>query len=163
MVKIPARISLFLIAIAAGGASVPALADVYKWVDAQGHTHYSDVPPGAGVKSESVLSIRPSIAPAADTPASGSANAKMNDGTTENPKASALRGKMIGVEQVDNSPEAQKQREEACQRMRTEMNLLGTDNRVFTLDANGERTYVDDDTRAARLGELKQQISAGCK
>lgn len=163
MVKIPAHTTLLLLAIAAGGASLPALADVYKWVDAQGHTHYSDVPPGAGVKSESVLTSRPSITPAADTPASGNTNAKPTDSTADNPKTSALRGKMIGVEQVDNSPEAQKQREEACQRMRTEMNLLGTDSRVFTLDSNGERAYIDDDTRAARLGELQQQISAGCK
>jgi len=144
-------------------AASTAWADVYKWVDPQGQTHYSDVPPDPGVNAASIpLGKQPSpppAAPAAPTAAGG----KSPDMVNGNPKTAVLRGKMLGVEEVDNSPEAQRQREEACQRMRSEATLLGGDNRVFTLDAKGERSYLDDDTRSARIAELQQQISAGCK
>lgn len=152
LTRLPLAIVIFGVA---GGA----WADVYKWVDAQGQTHYSDVPPDPGVNASAV----PLGRPASQTPAAPAVAPKSPDLVTGNPKTSALRGKMLGVEEIDNSPEAQRQREEACQRMRSEVNLLSGDNRVFTLDAKGERSYLDDDTRSARIAELQQQITAGCK
>lgn len=152
----PTCAALALVLCAESGSAV---ADVYKWVDAQGRTHYSDTPPDPAVAKSQMMFGKSNDA----APAAAPAAAKPGDTATPNPKTEALRGKMIGVEQVDNSPEAQRKREEACQRMRTEATLLGSDNRVFTLDDKGERSYLDDDTRAARSAELQQQISAGCK
>ncbi len=156
----PSLIALVLAWVVAGAAG-GAWADVYKWVDAQGQTHYSDLPPDPGVNAAAVTLGTPASPPAA--PAPGSAAPKPQDPNAPNPKTAVLRGKMLGVEEVDNSPEAQRQREEACQRMHSEVALLSADNRVFTLDAKGERSYLDDDTRSARIAELQQQMSAGCK
>lgn len=142
-----------------------AWSDVYKWVDAKGETHYSDQPP-PGVNAATVpLGGRAPDSAAASAAATGSAagsgSAAAKPGAAADSKTAALRGKMLGVEQVDNSPEAQRQRDEACQRMHTELSLLSGQNRVFTLDANGERSYLDDDTRAARISELQGQLSSG--
>ena len=142
------------------GAAAASWADVYKWVDAQGQTHYSDLPPDPGVNAAAIPLGKPPAPPPPAAPASPAASGSPD---AINAKTAGLRGKMLGVEPVDNSPEAQRQRDEACQRMRTEATLLGGDNRVFTLDAKGERAYLDDDTRSARIAELQQQIAAGCK
>ena len=138
-----------LLVFAAAGAS----AEVYKWVDAKGQTHYSDPPPEGNVKAVPLqLSTVPPAAPAA----------KAGDAPAVNPKTEALKGKTIGVVKPDDSPEAQAQRAANCDHMRNEQTLLNQGTRVFTLDAKGERSYLDDDTRSARLAELQDQIKSGC-
>ena len=140
----------------------PALADVYKWVDKQGQTHYSDLPPQDGSKAAVRLNGAPPGTEAkAPVPEAGAA-APATTSPSGDPKTAALRGKMIGVEQVDNSPEAQRIRADNCQKMKSELAVMSSDNRVFTLDAKGERQYVDDATRSARVGELRQQIGSSC-
>jgi hypothetical protein len=135
-----------LLVFAAAGAS----AEVYKWVDAKGQTHYSDMPPEGNVK---VVPLQLSTLPP---------SAKAGDAPAVNPKTEALKGKTIGVVKPDDSPEAQAQRAANCDHMRNEQTLLNQGTRVFTLDAKGERSYLDDDTRSARLAELQDQIKSGC-
>jgi hypothetical protein len=167
----PARnITYALLAALTCSLALSAQADVYKWVDEKGQTHYSDLPPQTDSKLKAtVLDPRP---PAIAEPAPN-ATEKPSDKLSPRPvdaaaasaaaKAAAIRGKVLGVETVDNSPEAQRQRADNCERMHGEMSVLDGGKRVFTLDAKGERQYLDDDTRTARTAELQQLIATNCK
>lgn len=68
----PARLRPLLIALLLTAFAAPAHAELYKWVDAQGKTHYSDKPDGAGKAKvkEIPVDTAPTPAPAksGDTP-----------------------------------------------------------------------------------------------
>ncbi len=151
---------------APGGAS----AEVYKWVDASGRTHYSDVPPTDGSKAQVVgvpATVRPK-APAgsaggdeAATPAGGrdARPASGKEPTAKDSKGSGLKpGSTLGVEDAA----AARSRKENCTRGQAELQALNSDNRLFTVDAQGERQYLDDQQRSARIAELQQLLPGEC-
>jgi len=115
-------------------AAMPAAADVYKWLDPQGHTHYSDRPPPADAK---LLSVEPGAgthhaerapppaAPTAAAPAPASA-------------ADAARLKQQVDADVASTRAAQcKAAQERYQ------NYVGS-RRIFKEGANQERIYLSD-------------------
>ena len=142
-----------------------ARGDTYKWVDAAGRTHYSDVPPQDGSHAETLGNVPKPVPAESTSPAVGAdKNAKeAKDAKDADAKAATLRGRVLGVEESDKSPEQLRRRAENCDRARGEMNMLVSEGRVFTVDAKGERQYVDDETRAARIAELQRLIAADCK
>src|SRR5512147_1313366 len=65
------RLLLALTACGAWLAAMPAVAETYKWTDAEGKVHYSDRPPPANAKGQVTLKPRkqssaPAAAPATD-------------------------------------------------------------------------------------------------
>ncbi len=171
----PFLTAMVLLGLCAG----PACADVYKWVDAQGHTHYSDLPPDDGSKAKVIgapvsAAVRPAggkdEAPSgmpdgskgsASDVAAAAAAAKASSAAAEVSKAGA-GGIKPGTVLNAEDPAAAQRRAENCVRARTELELLQSNNRVFTTDAKGMRNYVDDDSRAARAAELQRQLPVEC-
>ena len=49
-----------------------------------------------------------------------------------------------------------------CAAARENARILENSPRLVTYDANGERTFVDDATRAQRLEETQKTISSNC-
>lgn len=70
-----ARLSLAILLIL-GGAALPAAADTYKWVDANGVVNYSNTPPPESAAKTQIVAERVSVV--ATDPALGSAIAAMN-------------------------------------------------------------------------------------
>ncbi|WP_295430150.1 DUF4124 domain-containing protein [uncultured Thiodictyon sp.] len=62
-------LSAVLLAALMGGAPGPAQAEIYKWTDAQGVTHFSDQPPAGGTAEQVRLPATPDPAPPAVRPA----------------------------------------------------------------------------------------------
>ena len=167
-----ARLAALLCGLLAVGLAEAAAADLYKWVDAKGQTHYSDLPPDDAARDQikpmviqTIAAPAPDASPAASTQTTKAAAGGAATKATAAGKAAktALSGKVLGVEMPDDSPEAKQRRADDCGRVKSEAALLGQDRRVFTLDANGERQYLDDATRSARLAELQQSISSDCQ
>ncbi len=146
-----------LVIIALALTSLNAHAGLNKWVDADGVVHYSDtVPPGI-TKSETVRSMA----------GKGQANAP----ATQAPKSLAEREAELRKtkEAKDEAAKKQAQQDEAaaakkknCEAAREYARSLQEGTRMITYDANGERSYMDDDARAKALDDANKAISANC-
>jgi hypothetical protein len=128
--------------------ALPATAQMYKCVDARGVVQYSDKPsPGCKGGPVDIQPI-PSLS---------------GHGTTPPPSPSQqdtdFRRRQIERERLEASQKAaQAQR---CARVRQELAWLSAGTRVSRIDDAGERVYMDDAAREARLADLRQQVR-GC-
>jgi hypothetical protein len=129
-------------------ATYPSHAQMYKCVDERGVTHYSDKPrPGCkGAK----VHIQPI------PPVSGQVT----------PRASDLAGQDADFKrrQIERENAAAKDKaalEQRCARLRQEHAVLASGVRLGKVSAQGERVFMDDATRDARLVKLKEELR-GC-
>lgn len=141
-----------------------ASAQTYKWTDSNGRVQYGDTPPG---DASSVTRLRgassPSPAPAAAPEAKKDAAAKDKPLTPE--QAFQKRQQ----ERADAEQKAGKERAEAqekranCESAQANLRTLQSGQRVMTMNANGERVFVDDDQRAAQITRAQQAVGDWCK
>lgn len=132
---------------------VPAAAQVYKWVDGNGVTHYGEKPPAASKSREVKLhdAKAPAAAPApAGTPA-------YKDREIEFRKRQAERER---DETKASADRASKQRE--CQVARNELSNLRASGRVYELSERGERVWMSDARRESEVGRLEAEYNRHC-
>ncbi|MGY2340439.1 DUF4124 domain-containing protein [Pseudomonas sp. SDO5532_S415] len=119
-------------------------AQIYKWVDAQGVTHFDAQPPSG---QQATIVVMPS--PSAAKPA-----ASLNSGT-------------IGDQQaIDKNVKKQvaKQQTELkvfCEQARTNLAQLRNNPRLRE-EVEGELRRLDDTQRQERIGETQKQIADNC-
>jgi hypothetical protein len=146
----------FLVLIALALLGLNAHAELNKWVDEEGKVHYSDTPP-PDVKTQSVRNLSgkgQTEAPASYSPKSYTEReAELKKSRLEKEEASKKQA------QQDAAAETRKRN---CETARQHARVLEEGARVFNYDANGERNYLDDDTRAQRLEEARKAVSADC-
>jgi hypothetical protein len=129
-------------------AAPTADAALYKWVDANGRTVYSDqVPPG--VKAEPVSGAAPAANP----------NAVKELGNKE----AEFRKRQL--DRAEDGKKAEKARADAqklatvCAQARAQIvNLRSGDFAMYTLNDKGERVFLDDAGRKAEIGRLEQSM-----
>ena len=140
-----------LLAAAALLALLPsANAQMYKCVDARGVTFYSDKPQ-PGCKGDKVdIQPIPSLSGQVASPPAPSSTAQQD--------ADFKRRQMERERQDSFEKSAQAER---CQRVRQEIAWLSAGTRVSRITDSGERIYMDDAARDARLSQLRQQVR-GC-
>jgi hypothetical protein len=126
-----------------------AHAQVYKCVDERGVTHYSDKP-RAGCKGGKV-DIQP-IAPVSGT-VSPARPADLSQQDAD------FKRRQMEREHAEAADKAE--RDQRCARLRYEHGVLATGYRMAELNNQGERVYVDDASRDARLVKLKEELR-GC-
>ena len=174
---------LFLLALACTWAA--AATAQYQWVDKDGRKVFSDRPPPMDVPQKNILKEPRALAPAhaatmAAAPAasatgdetapaakadSGAASASGKDKALEEAKAKAEeqeKAKKKAEEEAKAKKDAQT-RAENCQRARQAKTTLEPGRLVATTNAKGERSYMDDATRAAELQRAEQIIQRDCK
>ncbi|WP_260962656.1 DUF4124 domain-containing protein [Pseudomonas citri] len=119
---------------------------VYKWVDAQGVTHFGAQPP-QGTEATTVISPAPS-------------NAK--------PSASPPSGGVIGDQKtIDRQVKKQIVEQEAqlkvfCEQARTNLAQLQNNPRVRE-DVEGEMRRLTEEERRQRIEETRKQIEENCQ
>ena len=130
---------------------VPAAqAQMYKCVDERGRVQYSDKPqPGCKGGPVDIQPIPPLSGQVA-TPPSPSSTAQQD--------ADFKRRQTEHERQESQEKLAQAER---CQRVRQELAWLSAGRRLAQITDSGERIYMDDATREARLSQLRQQVR-GC-
>jgi hypothetical protein len=131
---------------------VPAAAQVYKWVDEKGTTHYGERPP-QGRKAQEVEQHLPNPGPApgkADQP-----NWKEKD--------LEFRSRRIETEQAEAK---RKQREDvqrqACNQARDQLGQMIFARRLYRLDDKGERMLQSDEERGASIARQEQLVVQRC-
>lgn len=128
-----------------------AFAQVYKWVDDKGVTHYGERPPQSS-KPQEVLNKLASPLPAA---------ARANEDWQG--KERGFRQRSIQTDAADEQKRQETaRRQEQCNQQRDLLARLKQNNRTYTLDAKGERIYMKDDEREAATARQEQLVAKLC-
>jgi hypothetical protein len=141
------------------GATTPADADVYKWVDTQGHVHYSDLPPPGDAKLLSVESGAgthrgerpPAPAPTA-APPPAPVPIPLPPGT---PKEMARLKQSVDTD-VASTRAAQ------CKAAQERYQGYVNSRRIFREGANKERVYLSDAEADAERVNARREVEELC-
>lgn len=154
--------------------ALPASAQMYKWVDANGKVQYSDKPPPGNVKTEKLRPPPPApSAPAASATASSEAKAgAQKDAAKAGPRTpaeqeQAFRKRQLEAakaQEADEKKQAQaRDKEEHCRRATAAVTALQLGGRQQRIDAKGERVFLDEQQIAQELAKAQQEAAAACK
>lgn len=124
-----------------------ALAQAYKWKDAQGVTHYSDSPPpGNSAKVERIKMSGSAVAPAGTTAAPAPARASTAPAPSTGPVADtpANRAKL-------------------CDQLRKNMDVLTKEAIVSVDDGKGGSRQLDANARKSQVEQTQAQMTLYCK
>lgn len=146
-------------------ASANTFAAVSKWVDAQGRVHYSDQPPPPEVKAETLRS-------ASDTEGTAGTSGVTATSAPAAPKTIAEReaelkkaqqAKQAAADQAAQKQAAADAVKANCANAQQNLRTLQSGVRMVEIDAQGERSYIDDTQRQQRIEKAQQEISNLCK
>ena len=128
-----------------------ANAKMYKWVDNEGNTHYTQSPPPGDIQAE-VLKPPSKI----DTE---SAQAQIEQRLKEAEKLRESRLKENEFQEIEKKNEAI--REENCKRARQRLNTYSRP-RGLIQQEDGSRTRVDEETRQSELVKSQSMVEEYC-
>jgi hypothetical protein len=139
------RTNFFIAGLLIALSPVTMAAQIYKWVDAQGVTHFDGQPP-PGLPATTIV-----------TPAA----------TPGKPPTPAQSGAIGDQEAIDNSvkkqvAEQQTQLKVFCEQARTNLAQLQNNPRLRE-EVEGELRRLDDAQRQERIGETQKQIADNCQ
>lgn len=131
---------------------VPAAAQVYKWVDEMGTTHYGEHPP-QGTRATAVEQHMANPGPVPGTAAQPGWKQQELE----------FRKRRIQAEQAEaRSRQLEESRREACTRTRNELARLNFTRRIYRLDEKGEPVYQSDEERNASISRLEREAAELC-
>jgi hypothetical protein len=147
--------SLLLILLLSSANAYPAL---YKWVDSNNQTHYSEEPPVN--RKAQLLSSRSAVS---DTAAASAPAARK----TLMERAAELNKAKLAKQAVA-AEAAKKQAYNAalkanCDAAQKNLAALRDGIRLVEMDANGERSFMSDEQRGQRMAKAQQDIQENCK
>ena len=129
-------------------AALPATAEIYRWVDAQGHVHFG-ARPAAGAEQ---IQVRPQVIERDEaTRQREERTRRFFDARREEQQAA---GQLASDEQARRANE--------CRQLRNQLTNLTKGGRYFRNDANGERVYYSDDEMNAARRQLASRIDQLC-
>ena len=144
-------------------ASSPA--QMYKWVDERGVTHYSEKPP-PGRKSQQIQAApAPPAVPASPSTPAGS---QANPAPTWNDQERDFRRRQIEREQAAEKKQNEERqraamRRELCLDARQAVAALSESRPVYSINQKGEREYIEDSARPAALQRARQNVETYCR
>lgn len=163
--------SLSCAAIFAGLAMTPiANAQVYKCIDANGKTIYSQAPCPANTKSSNI-STKPVAPPPAAASPDGKADAKAA-AKSSGPKTAAELEQEFRKRRTEQDEAAKKSqdklaeaktREENCKASRNQLASLESGARQARIDEKGERAFLNDEQIAREVERARTAVQSWCK
>lgn len=153
----PAMLRTTLVTLMLAAVATVAAADtVYKWVDARGQVHYTDLPPReAGARLLSTIErgglVEEDLSgePAADTLPAGFGEADAPDGET---RAAA----------VDVQRDLDAKRAEQCKQARARYTQYIESRRLYRQTADGKREYLSEAELAKARVDAKRDLDENC-
>lgn len=133
--------------------SISANAGVYRWVDADGNTHFGDRPP-ANASSREVKVQAPEVR---NDASAQERQQRMRDFLSEQQKERETR-------QADQAKFAEQQAKKAelCIRMRAELKNLARVSTFYRLDENGDRVYVTEEQNEQVRKDFRKKVKEAC-
>jgi hypothetical protein len=131
----------------------PAFAQVYKWVDEKGVTHYGERPP-LGRKADAVEQRLANPGPAPE-------KAVQPDWKEQEIE---FRKRRIASEQSEaKDRQNEMSQRQACNQARDQLAQFKSARRLYRLDEKGERVFQSDDERNAAVARLDQLVAERCR
>jgi hypothetical protein len=146
-------------------ASANSFGAVNRWVDSDGHVHYSDHPPPPGTNSKILHSTSDTEA-AADSGDMTATSAPAAPKTLAEKEAELKKAQQARQEAADKAAKEQANAEalkSQCVSAQQYLRALQEGIRMVEIGADGERSYLDDAQRQQRIAKTQQDISAYCK
>ncbi|MEF8833432.1 MAG: DUF4124 domain-containing protein [Halofilum sp. (in: g-proteobacteria)] len=135
--------------------SAPLSADeIYKWVDEEGVTHYSQQPPPAGEAARVEV----------DSPPDEELERERREMEATGQRLEAEREERREAEQQaqENATE-RAQREQRCAELRSSLGKLTENRRLLVPDGEGGVRRLSEEERQARVAERRRQIEEQCE
>lgn len=136
--------------------AVPANSQIYKWVDENGKTQYSDQPPPNGIsKNEKMLDIQSS-------PQSANEDKSITEDLME--KEREFKERRAAHEKTRNKHQAEAEmKKENCLRAQSNLDLLKNSERLSVPDGNGGVIDMDNHLRQKYMDEALENIATYCQ
>lgn len=151
MRRIPIAALMLVLAASAGAQTL------YKWVDKDGKTHYSDTPPpNQDSKAIGTSSSVSAGAPAAPPPAK---TAVARDKELEKGRQDAREA----ARKSDDAARLAAAKDEQCQRMRQQYQQLVDGGRIHKYNDKGERVLMDDADLDREREKVRADMEDACK
>jgi hypothetical protein len=151
-VRLAGRAAVTLAGLLVGSALFPAAADeIYKSVDAQGHVVYSDRPNSAAAK-KTEIAVQQADPNEAARLAKERLLLQADDDQRKKQQATESRAKA----QEDAA------RKDACKKARDRYNFLRDTGRLFTQDAEGNRSYYTDAQLEQMRADAQRTMNTAC-
>lgn len=134
--------------------AAPAHAALYKWTDGNGKVHYADQPPTSDAQT-------------LKSPSAGQADAAREATQALDARDQAYQKRLKDAEDArakaeKEAAEARRKREN-CDKARSNLDVLQNRPRVYTTNAAGQRTYMDDAARTQALANSRKAVAENCK
>jgi hypothetical protein len=130
-----------------------APAEVYKWFDAQGKTHYGDRPPGSGTESHSI-----DLPPAPTRDADHAQRSLMQRRLLE-----AIEAERAEQQQAEAEAAAAKRKNmQECDKAKRDLAAFERANIIYSKDEDGGRIYMSDEERRESLDRARIWVAKNC-
>jgi hypothetical protein len=147
-----------------------AYGQVYKWVDGNGVTHYSEKPPESGKSKAVTLHDANAGSTANNLPGpggpigpNGAKTAKSGDpGWKE--QDNAFKRRQLARDQADAKLAQQKTaNDEACAKARIDLADMRSTGRMYSVNEKGEREFYSDEQRNSAIAAREQEYNQHCQ
>jgi hypothetical protein len=133
----------------------PATAQVYKWVDANGVTHYDERPQSNRKSKEVDLRDASPRQP-------GSAGAAAASPSLQARELEFRKRQVTRAEEETRSAQQKAQRDQTCQKALAALVDLRATHRLYELDTHGERVFMSDAQRDATVAKREAEYRSNC-
>jgi hypothetical protein len=147
------RLGLLGVLLAAG---LTAEADVYRWVDAQGGIHYSDMPASDNAERVSILSRRTDASAVSQRDQTAREQRARTDTQAQQQQANQAAAKAV-------KEDLSKTRAERCQKAQEDYQKLIDSMRIYRTGKDGEREYLTDAEITEARVNAKKAVDENCK
>ena len=148
-----------MLLLAAALASGPAAGAIYKWVDEKGVTQYSEKPP-QGKKSAEVPIRSQSAAPVTPPGPQGGAKTWQEQEAEFRQRRAEQEEQRLKKEAQDRVGAADRLR--TCLQARQDLHVLEQQRPVYTINAKGERVFIEDKDRDQYRERMRRIVEQTC-
>ena len=162
-----------LLATAIAACSIPAMAQ-WQWIDGQGHKVFSDRAPPADIPAKNILrrpgggslaaaQSQTSAAPVADAPVAKAADKSADKGVDKGLEEQKRKQEQKEAE-AKQAEQAKRdaQRADNCNRAKQAKTTLESGRMLSSVNAQGERGFMDEATRASETKRANDVIASDC-
>jgi len=153
------KFAIVVLLLSTAAASGAIASEIYKWTDEDGNVHYGDRPVGEG--SDGVQIERMAIVSRPTNPSSvqSSVDARLERQAAAAERATAREEEEARQEQL--AAEAA-DRAEKCTAYRERLQKFVQSRRLYRLDENGERVYLDDTQMQEAREQVQERVQEYC-